>query len=157
MAAQVDILCTQETRGMEELHIAGSAGIAGGIAICIAGSVMEMVLTEREVAIAGRVQRIVMAGSMRGVWIPDNSAMDEVLRRAPRTSPGPDGILHKLWQACALAVAGSLPEALQALAAGARPPRGFSSAWLAVLPKGMEPTDTRQAAPRRAKAPRPLC
>lgn len=39
---------------------------------------------------------------------------------------------------------------------GDRPPRGFNNVWLAMLPKGVEPNDTKQAATRCLRSLRPL-
>lgn len=61
--------------------------------------------------------------------------MAGVVRHAPRTVPGPDGIPYTLWQACEASAATTLMPVLHALVAGALPPQDFSNAWLAMLPK----------------------
>lgn len=52
--------------------------------------------------------------------------------------------------------AATLAEVVRAVAAGDRPPPCFNQAWLAMLPKGTEATETRQQVARSARALRPL-
>lgn len=57
---------------------------------------------------------------------------------------------------CTPSAAATVTAVLHALSVGERPPPGFNSAWLAIRPKVLEESHTKQTATRRARALRPL-